>query len=275
MRLQRRPYDDCGAVRAQKSKAGLRMKQKSANEAKPPRGAAPILVEPQITRGLGVQTVYETLKRDILDMTLAPGDQLDETRLSARFSLSRTPVREALVRLTSEGLVTTLPNRNTIVAVIDFASVPMYLDALTLMYRVTTRLAAQRRAPAHIDEMQRWQDDFAKAVDDADAIAMIIVNREFHLAIARAGDNPYFTEFFERLLDQGQRLLRLYYSSYNDHLPKKYVAEHDAMIAAIADKDEERADRIGGEHAVQVVTQIQSFLASGIARKMKVAAAGS
>jgi DNA-binding GntR family transcriptional regulator len=251
------------------------MKQKSANEAKPRRSAAPVLVEPQITRGLGVQTVYETLKRDILDMTLAPGDQLDETRLSTRFSLSRTPVREALVRLTSEGLVTTLPNRNTIVAVIDFASVPMYLDALTLMYRVTTRLAAQRRAPAHIDEMQRWQDSFAKAVDDADAIAMITVNRHFHLAIARAGGNPYFTEFFERLLDQGQRLLRLYYSSYNDHLPQKYVAEHDAMIAAVADKDEERADRIGGEHAVQVVTQIQSFLASGIAREMKVAAAGS
>ena len=249
------------------------MKQNGLIEAKRRRGGVPTLVEPQITRGLGMQTVYETLKRDILDMTLAPGYQLDEARLSARFSLSRTPVREALVRLTSEGLVTTLPNRNTIVAVIDFASVPMYLDALTLMYRVTTRLAAQRRASADIDEMQGWQDSFAKAVYDADAVAMIKANRDFHLAIARAGGNPYFTEFFERLLDQEQRLLRLYFSSYNDDLPQEYVVQHDAMIAAIADRDEERADRIGGEHAVQVVTQIQSFLASGIARSMKVAAA--
>jgi len=248
------------------------MNQKGTIKAKRSQGGVAISVEPQITRGLGVQRVYETLKRDILDMTLAPGDQLDETRLSARFSLSRTPVREALVRLTSEALVTTLPNLNTIVAVIDFASVPGYLDALTLMYRVSTRLAAQHRSAADIEEMQCWQDNFAKAVDNADAISMITVNRDFHLAIARAGGNPYFTEFFERLLDQGQRLLRLYYSSYNDHLPQKYVAEHDAMIAAIADKDEERADRIGGEHAVQVVTQIQSFLASGIARSMKVAA---
>ena len=248
------------------------MKQDGIIGAKRRRGGAP-LIEPQITRGLGVQTVYETLKRDILDMTLAPGYQLDETRLSTRFSLSRTPVREALVRLTSEGLVTTLPNRNTIVAVIDFASVPMYLDALTLMYRVTTRLAAQRRASADIDEMQRWQDSFAKAVDAGDAVAMIAANRDFHLAIARAGGNPYFTEFFGRLLDQGQRLLRLYYSSYNDRVPEQYVVQHDAMIAAVADRDEERADRIGGEHAAQVVTQIQSFLASGIARSLKVAAA--
>src|SRR5204863_8720130 len=132
------------------------MRSKGATEAKRRRGSTPTLVEPQITRGLGVQTVYDTLKRDILGMTLAPGDQLDETRLSARFSLSRTPVREALVRLTSEGLVTTLPNRNTIVAVIDFASVPSYLDALTLMYRVSTRLAAQHRSAADIEEMQRW-----------------------------------------------------------------------------------------------------------------------
>ena len=96
-------------------------------ERKRRRGNTPSIVEPGISRGLGVRTVYETLKRDILDMTLAPGDQRDETRLSARFSLSRTPVREALVRLTSEGLVTTLPNRNTIVAVIDFASGRAYI----------------------------------------------------------------------------------------------------------------------------------------------------
>src|SRR5262245_23526526 len=98
------------------------MKQNGTAETKQRRGRGLGLVEPQITRGLGMQKVYDELKRDILDMTLAPGFQLDETRLSARFSFSRTPVREALVRLTSEGLVTTLPNRSTIVAVIDFAS---------------------------------------------------------------------------------------------------------------------------------------------------------
>ena len=97
-------------------------------------------------RGFGVQTVYDALKRDILEMALPPGEALDETRLSRRFAMSRTPVREALVRLAAEGLVTTLPNRNTVVATIDFSTVPVYFDALTLMYRVTTRLAALRRS---------------------------------------------------------------------------------------------------------------------------------
>jgi len=224
-------------------------------------------------RGFGVQTVYDALKRDILEMVLPPGEALDETRLSRRFAMSRTPVREALVRLAAEGLVTTLPNRNTVVATIDFSTVPVYFDALTLMYRVTTRLAALRRSEADLAGIRDLQAAFARSVEEADALAMIAVNRDFHLAIARAGRNRYYTEFFARLLDEGRRLLRLYYSSYDDHLPQQFVDEHDGLIVAIVDRDAARADRLAGEHAAQVVRQIQNFLASGIAREIGLDAA--
>ena len=183
-------------------------------------------------RGFGVQTVYEALQRDIIEMTLAPGEPLDETRLSRRFAMSRTPVREAMVRLAAEGLVTTLPNRNTIVTPIDFSSVPVYFDALVLMYRVTTRLAAMHRKESDLIEIRALGDAFARTVEEADAFGMIAVNRDFHIAIARAGRNRYFTELFAKLLDEGRRLLRLYYSSYDDHLPKHFVDEHDEIIAA-------------------------------------------
>ncbi len=212
-------------------------------------------------RGFGVQTVYDALKRDIIEMKLAPGEPLDETRLSRRFAMSRTPVREAMVRLAAEGLVTTLPNRNSIVAPIDFSTVPVYFDALILMYRVTTRLAAMRRTEPDLIEIRALQDAFTRTVEDADALAMIAVNRDFHIAIAKAGRNRYFTELFAKLLDEGRRLLRLYYSSFDDHLPKRFVDEHDAIIATLVDRDAERADRIAGEHALQIVQQIQNFLA--------------
>jgi DNA-binding GntR family transcriptional regulator len=214
-------------------------------------------------RGFGVQTVYEALRRDIIEMTLAPGEPLDETRLSRRFAMSRTPVREAMVRLAAEGLVTTLPNRNTIVTPIDFSSVPVYFDALVLMYRVTTRLAAMHRKESDLIEIRALGDAFARTVEAADAFGMIAVNRDFHVAIARAGRNRYFTDFFARLLDEGRRLLRLYYSSYDDHLPRRMVDEHDDIIAAVAKGAAERADRIAGNHATQVVRQIQNFLAQG------------
>ena len=227
-------------------------------------------------RGFGVQTVYEALRRDIIEMTLAPGEPLDETRLSRRFAMSRTPVREAMVRLAAEGLVTTLPNRNTIVTPIDFSSVPVYFDALVLMYRVTTRLAAMHRQGNGPDRDPALGDAFARTVEAADAFGMIAVNRDFHVAIARAGRNRYFTEFFAKLLDEGRRLLRLYYSSYDDHLPRRFVDEHDEIIAALVDRDAERADRIAGDHAGQVVRQIQNFLAQGgVARDVDLGASSA
>lgn len=214
-------------------------------------------------RGFGVQTVYDQLRQDIIDLRLAPGEPLDETRLSQRFGMSRTPVREALVRLAADGLVATLPNRNTIVAPIDFAALPVYFDALTLMYRATTRLAARHRTDADLAEIRALAAAFSRAVAAADAFAMIAVNRDFHVAIARAGRNRYFTEFFARLLDEGRRLLRLYYSSFGDRLPRAFADEHDAIIAAIVDRDADRADRLGAAHAAQIVAQLQAFLAEG------------
>lgn len=213
-------------------------------------------------RGSGVQTVYEALRKSIVELTLEPGAGLDEVTLAERFRMSRTPVREALVRLASEGLVTQLPNRNTIVAPIDFGRLPVYFEALTLMYRVTTRLAATGRTQVHLVEMRRHQAAYARAVTEGDVPGMIEHNREFHAVIAEAGGNPYFTALFTRLLDEGRRLLRLYYyKSFDDHLPRKYVDEHDAIIAAIEAGDVDLGETLAHQHANQIVRQIQSYIA--------------
>lgn len=217
---------------------------------------------PERKRGSGVKYVYDILRTDILNLTLAPGSPIDEIQVAERLSMSRTPVREALVRLASEGLVTTLPNRSTVVSNIDFLKLNSFFDALTLMYRVTTRLAAEHRTEADLAAIRARQAEFARAVEDRDALEMIATNREFHAAIAEAGRNPYYTGLFCRLLDEGRRILRIYYSSFDDRLPKRYVVEHDDMIAAIAARDVAAADRIASAHADQIVRQIQSMIAA-------------
>jgi DNA-binding GntR family transcriptional regulator len=220
-------------------------------------------------RGSGVQTVYEALRQQIVDLVLEPGSPLDEVRLAERFDMSRTPVREALVRLAAEGLVLQLPNRNTIVAPIDFGRLPVYFEALTLMYRVTTRLAAGGRTPTHLIAMRAHQAAYARAVDENDVPGMIGHNRDFHAAIAEAGGNPYFTSLFTRLLDEGRRILRLYYyKSFDDHLPRRYVDEHDAIIAAIEAGDAELSERLAAQHADQIVRQIQAYIARDRTREL-------
>ena len=215
-----------------------------------------------LRRGAGVSHVYETLRREIIDLKLAPGSMIDETHLADRFSLSRTPIREAMVRLAVEGFITTLPNRATIVSQIDFLNLPHFFDALTLMYRVTTRLAAANHAAGDIPGIRALQAQYDQSARSQDVVAMITINRDFHVAIARAGGNRYYVDLFARLLDEGMRILRLYYASFNDNLPGQYVQEHDAMIAAIADRDVPLADRLAAAHADQIVRQITAYISA-------------
>lgn len=230
-------------------------------------------VEPR-RRGLGVQKVYDRLRQSILDLSLPPGSPLDEMRLSEEFNLSRTPIREAMVRLAAEGLLTTLPNRNTIVAPIDFINLPVYFEALSLMYRVTTRSAAVHRRPEHLVAIKALAAAYADAVQRHDALDMISTNREFHVAVAEAGGNVYFTQLFARLLDEGRRVLRLYYQSFDDDLPRQYVDEHSDMVAAIEAGDAERADQLAAAHAAQIVRQIQAYIARDTASGVTLADRG-
>jgi len=203
-------------------------------------------------RGSGVKRVYDVLRDEIIDLELEPGSPIDEIQLAERFEMSRTPIREALVRLAGDGLVTTLPNRSTVVS----------------KYRVTTRLAAQYHTAQDLQVIRAQQANFARAVKDQDALAMISTNREFHAAIAVAAQNTYYEGLFIRLLDEGRRILRLYYQSYHDQLPQQYVTEHDDIIAAIAARDVEKADILAQEHANQIVTQIQHLIASDRRKKI-------
>jgi DNA-binding GntR family transcriptional regulator len=212
-------------------------------------------------RGSGAQTVYDSLRQSILDMTLEPGSPLDEMSLSERFEMSRTPIREALVRLSAEGLVTTLPNRNTIVSPIDFVKLPIYFEALTLMYRVTARGAAVHHRESHMTGIRALHLAYADAVARRDALGMIQSNRDFHVAIAEAGGNTYYTALFTRLLDEGRRILRLYYQSFDDILPRQYVDEHEQIVLAVEAGDADLADALSAEHAHQIVSQIQSYIA--------------
>lgn len=208
-------------------------------------------------RGSGVGHVYEILRNEIIELKFQPGSPVDESQLALRFSLSRTPIREALVRLAAEGLITALPNRTTIVSNIDFLNLPDFFDAVTLMYRVTMRLAAANRRRNDIERIKTLQRAFVQAVEAKDALTMISTNRNFHIEIAEAGRNHYYTRLFTQLLDEGRRIFRLYYSSFDDTLPRQYLAEHDEMIAAIITSDIELADKLGREHAEQVIDQIR------------------
>lgn len=96
-------------------------------------------------KGTGAQRVYEAVRESILNLAMRPGADLDENSLVRKFGVARTPVREALIYLASEGLVVLRSNRGARVASLDMNEVPELLEGLELCMHITTRWAAVRR----------------------------------------------------------------------------------------------------------------------------------
>lgn len=203
-------------------------------------------------KGTGAKLVHETLRDEILTLTLDPGALLDETALAERFGMSRSPVREALIRLAGEDFVVMLANRSTIVSPIDVQSFPKYVEALDVVQRMTTRLAAGLRTAADLVRIAECQAAFVAAVATRDHLAMSGANMGFHMAIAAAGRNPYLAAFYERLLNQGRRMLHLHFD-YLDRTQdgRLLTDEHDLMLEAIRQRDADRADALAQAHTRQ------------------------
>jgi DNA-binding transcriptional regulator YhcF (GntR family) len=144
-------------------------------------------------RGYGALHVFEGLRDEILSLELRPGQLIDEASLAERFHVSRSPVREALVRLAADGLVQTFPNKGTIVAPLNIEEFPAYIDALDLIQRAIFRLAATNRTVEDLVVIRRANDEFRARVRANDALGMIAQNARFHLAMGEAGRNHILT----------------------------------------------------------------------------------
>ncbi len=229
-------------------------------------------IEIKRVKGTGARFAYETLRDEILSVALAPGQLLDETTLAERLGMSRSPVREALIRLAGQGLVVTLANRSTIVAPIDVQSFPKYVEALDIAQRMNTRLAAELRTDDDLIRIARAQEVFEAAVKGGNHLAMSEANKQFHMAIATAGRNPYLSGFYERLLDQGRRMLHLHF----DYLERTHdgmllTDEHTEMLEAIRARDVERADALAHSHSRQFRDNFLRFMQENYASTISLA----
>ena len=214
-------------------------------------------------RGTGAAFVYERLRDEILRLDLEPGSPLDEVGLSKRFRLSRSPVREAIIRLAGEGLVTVFPNRSSMVAPLDLRLIPAHLDALEIMQRLTTRLAAQNRTERDIERIEAGEAAFAEAVNSRLLLEMINANHDYHIAIAEAGANPYFTSLYGRILDEGKRMLHMHFSFAAESRVRglqTLMSEHAAITQAIKNRDLDLAEELAYLHSVEFRKRFTSYL---------------
>lgn len=204
------------------------------------------LLEAAPPHGSTTDAVTDALREAILDGRLPPSTWLREDELARQLRVSRTPVREALRRLTDEHLTVRAPHRGTLVA-------PMGLDDILAVYLVresleglAARMTAGRQPPGAVDALLSIHKRMVVAADGADTGLLAKLNLDFHRVLREASGNPYLDRFLTQVEHAVRRLGRTTFESPGRTAAA--LAEHSAIIEAIAAADPDLAAERAADH---------------------------
>jgi len=199
-----------------------------------------------VRHGSTTDAVTNALREAILDGRLPPSSWLREDELSKQLNVSRTPVREALRRLTDEQLTVREAHRGTVVA-------PMGIDDVLAVYMVreslegmAARMATRRRPAGLVEELTGIHHDMERAAETRDIATLVRLNLEFHRAMRAASGNPYLARF---LVQVENAVRRFGVSTFEDESrTDALLDEHRAIIQAVVAGDADLAETRAAEH---------------------------
>jgi DNA-binding GntR family transcriptional regulator len=190
--------------------------------------------------------VFETLRQAILRGELKPGERLMEIHLAQKLGVSRTPVREAIRKLELEGLVLMIPRRGAVVAEITITDLEEVLEVRMALEELAMKLACRNITNEQMAEIQRLSDAFCQTLGKDDIGACAQADMAFHEAIYMAAGNGRLMQILSNLREQLYRYRMEYLKDKQCH--PALEQEHEEMLEALAQRDEEKALAVIGRH---------------------------
>lgn len=202
------------------------------------------------------KNVYQELKKQIILLEHKPGAVLREKEIMEAFGISRTPVREALMRLEMDGLVRIIPNVGTFVEEVSFQQLKDVFEIRSYLVRLAGKLAAARITKEELAGIRERIDGMKSAIDHK---TLMRLDGEIHKIINHATKNEVLIKMLNGLHDQAVRIWTFSGSegAYWDNLPKEF----EEITAALEQGDEEMAAGLLEQHTKRFVEHIRSQLA--------------
>jgi len=197
------------------------------------------------------ENIYDRLRSDILICQLSPGDDIREQELAERYGVSRQPVREALLRLAREHLVTVLPRQGYQVNPISISDARDLLRVRLALEPACVAEAIERASDATLAQLDEFR------IFDGSPLDFIEYNRAFHTALAHASGNRRLALATCDLIEQADRLVRV--SIANVKGGRNYdqlVKEHSELIDALQARQLRQATRIIRAHVISTEKRV-------------------
>jgi len=196
------------------------------------------------------ESAYRELRGCILDNRLLPGEQFSEVELATMLKMSRTPVREAMLRLANDGLVEVRPRRGMRVKPFSVADMREIYEVLMSLESVAAELAARRTDQGnYVERMRAAIREMDAALERNDRKAWAAADELFHALLVEAAGNTRIRDLVQIFVDQSHwaRMMTLPLRP----MPVTSNRDHEAVADAIAMHDPERARRIHHDHREQ------------------------
>jgi DNA-binding GntR family transcriptional regulator len=179
------------------------------------------------------------IEEAIKDGSLLPGESVDEAELALQYDVSRTPVREALLQLQAQGLLTSLPRGGMVVVKMDLQQLLSLWELLAELEGVAVRLACQRMTPQELDIIVRHHEASRKVVEADDVAGWQESNLRFHELIYHATRNPYVRQEVLRMRTRTGYYRRHAFAALG-HIRQSFE-QHRRVVEAFQKRDADAA----------------------------------
>lgn len=213
---------------------------------------------PRIVRRTLHSEVLNQLRDMIIEGRLAPGARINEGQIGTILGVSRTPLREAIKSLTSEGLVEIVPAKGAIVRRFTEGDLIQILQVLKVIEQLGARLTCAHAGKDVIESICDLHGRMMKLYEAGNRLEYFKLNQAIHTSFVQASGNAVLAEMHETLQ---ARIKRLRYVGNSE--PSKWaraVAEHEDMIAALKKRDADRLAEVVGLHLDATVERVKDVM---------------
>lgn len=204
---------------------------------------------------------YDALKAAILDLNIYDPTaelRLDERALSARFGVSRTPLREALAQLDQEGLVRIVARRGIYIVRKTKAEILDMITVWAALESMAARLATKEAADEDLAALHGLVDQFSQDAVTGQLGEYSDANIQFHQTIIRLGGCPLISDITDGLFFH-VRAIRQRTISEQDRA-RRSIVDHKEIVAALEARDTERAERLVREHTLKLRDHVERYV---------------
>ncbi|HTX12461.1 MAG TPA: GntR family transcriptional regulator [Solirubrobacteraceae bacterium] len=207
---------------------------------------AAITIAPLVERQSLREQIANALRAAVVSGEMRPGVLYSVPSLAAQFQVSATPVREAMLDLTKEGLVESVRNKGFRVTEVTDDQLDEITELRALIEVPTVARLAESIEPAQVAELRPLAEQICEAADAGDLIGYIDADRQFHLALLELGGNRRLVEVVSEL--RGQTRLYGLSKLVREQRLIKSAEEHLEILDALGANDRERCEEVMRRH---------------------------